>query len=245
MGNNSPTSFGTAFATAGFSFDPNLSPNNQTFAAAVAAIFNRNPPAAGTSFVNIVVTGTATIATLQVTTATIATENVSTATITRLVVGTGTFSQLTASGTATFGAIDVTGTASIASLVLSGVALTQSSGTFTATLSGCTTTPTSQAIYAQIGNLVVIAIAAITGTSNSTSMGITGLPASIQPARAQMLAMPYDFIDNGGLVVGTVAAQMESGSGGIVFFIGGSSTGWGNTLIKGLTTTIVFFYLLN
>ena len=32
---NTPTSFGTAFAVAGFSFDPNLSPNNQSFSNAV------------------------------------------------------------------------------------------------------------------------------------------------------------------------------------------------------------------
>jgi len=32
---------GTAFATAGFSFDPNLSPNNQAFSLAVLAVVNR------------------------------------------------------------------------------------------------------------------------------------------------------------------------------------------------------------
>lgn len=37
-----PPSFGTAFAVAGFSFDPNLSPNNQGFSNAVYAVIARN-----------------------------------------------------------------------------------------------------------------------------------------------------------------------------------------------------------
>ena len=73
---------GTSFATAGFSYDANISPNNQSFSGAVLAVTNRNPPG---TFINLTVTGTATINVLQVTTATIVTENVSTATITQLV----------------------------------------------------------------------------------------------------------------------------------------------------------------
>jgi hypothetical protein len=40
------TVIGTSFATSGFSYDPNLSPNNQSFSAAVLAVLNRT--AAGT-----------------------------------------------------------------------------------------------------------------------------------------------------------------------------------------------------
>ena len=158
--------YGTGFAQAGFTYDANISPFNQGFSLAVQAVIARTPVNAGTSFVNIVVTGTETVNALQVTTATIATENVSTSTITQLVVGTGTFSQLTASGTATFNSIYVTGTSSIAgNLTASGTATfgsikgfgatagglvdaTPDTGSFTATLTGCTGSPTATSRWA-------------------------------------------------------------------------------------------------
>jgi hypothetical protein len=109
------------FATSGCSYDVNLSPNNQSFTQAVAAVMNRNPATQGTSFVNIVVTGTATINDLQVTTATIATVNIGTATITQLVAGTGSFSRLSASGTTTLASL-LAGTATTAGLTVLGTA---------------------------------------------------------------------------------------------------------------------------
>jgi hypothetical protein len=90
---------GTSFATAGFSYDANISPNNQSFSGAVTAVVTRNPPLSGTSFVNITVTGTATINDLQVGTATISTESVGTATITNLYGSTATFAQLISTST--------------------------------------------------------------------------------------------------------------------------------------------------
>lgn len=56
-------------------------------------------------------------------------------------------------------------------------------GTFTATLSsGCTTTPTGTASYTVIGNQVTITIPAITCTSNTTGITISGVPSTLAPA---------------------------------------------------------------
>jgi hypothetical protein len=54
-----PQSFGTAFATAGFSFDPNLSPNNQAFAAAVLATVGRAGLPFGFEAANVILAGPA------------------------------------------------------------------------------------------------------------------------------------------------------------------------------------------
>lgn len=55
-----------------------------------------------------------------------------------------------------------------------------SSGTFTATLTGMTTTTTGTVNYRKVNNVVTMwAESAITGTSNSTSMSMTGVPASL------------------------------------------------------------------
>jgi hypothetical protein len=54
-------------------------------------------------------------------------------------------------------------------------------GSFTGTLTGCTTSPTGTVKYVRVGKVVHLKIPAITGTSNTTAMTITGMPASIYP----------------------------------------------------------------
>ena len=234
---------GTSFATAGFSYDANISPNNQSFSGAVLAVTNRNPaglPGTGT-FINLTVTGTATINALQVTTATIATENVSTATIAQLVAGTGTFSQLTASGTATFGSIKGFG-ATAGGLVDA----TPDTGSFTATLTGCTTAPTCTVVWARIGNLVILSIPNNNNaTSNSTSCTLTGLPTELQPARAQNFLGAVVF-DASVAVLGGI--QFNIGSGTMTLLKNGSAgvtaTFTNSATTKGWNTGIVS-YILN
>jgi hypothetical protein len=64
-------------------------------------------------------------------------------------------------------------------------AATMESGTFTGTLTGCTTSPTATFNWSRTGNIVSIVCAAgLTALSNSTSCTVTGLPANIQPARS-------------------------------------------------------------
>ena len=251
--------YGTGFAQAGFTYDANLSPFNQGFSLAVQAVIARTPVNAGTSFVNIVVTGTATIQTLQVTTATIATENVSTSTITQLVVGTGTFSQLTASGTATFNSIYVTGTSSIAgNLTASGTAtfrdlaafgatagalvgLTVDSGTFTGTLTGMTATVNTTCTFFRIGKFVAIFLGVGAGTSNATTFTMTGLPAELQPAANTYVCGGVSLENNGLSVLGSADI---SPSGTISFYNGAFGATWTSSGAKGMNNGLVY-YLLN
>jgi hypothetical protein len=239
--------YGTGFAQAGFTYDANISPFNQGFSLAVQAVIARTPVNAGTSFVNIVVSGTATVATLQVTTATIATVNISTATVTQLVVGTGTFSQLTASGTSTFGAIDVTGTASIAVLVLNGVSMTATSGTFTATFQNVSNVVTIPCSYTRFGNIVAITLnpanSTVVGTSNSTSFSLAPLPAAIVPAGN--CSGPISFLEDNGAQ--TAGAYLIAGTSTVNFYKGtsGQLASWTGAGQKGVNGANTFSYNLN
>jgi hypothetical protein len=58
---------------------------------------------------------------------------------------------------------------------------TYETGSFTATLTGCTTSPTTTVTYVRVGKIVILNCSPLLGTSNSTSAAITGLPASIRP----------------------------------------------------------------
>lgn len=256
---------GTSFATAGFSYDANISPNNQSFSGAVLAVTNRNPaglPGTGTlinltvtgtatvnqlqagtaTFAFLDVTGTATVNALQVTTATIAAENVSTATIAQLVAGTGTFSQLTASGTATFGSIKGFG-ATAGGLVDA----TPDTGSFTATLTGCTTAPTCTVVWARIGNLVILWIPNNNAVSNSTSCSFTGLPTELQPARSQNSLGAIVF-DAGVAVQGGIEFSAGSGTMTLLKNAGGgtgvTATFTNSATAKGWNTGVVS-YILN
>ena len=55
-------------------------------------------------------------------------------------------------------------------------------GSFTATLTGCTTSPTGSISYVVNGSIVTLTIPAITATSNTTAATLTGMPAAIRPA---------------------------------------------------------------
>lgn len=58
-------------------------------------------------------------------------------------------------------------------------------GTFTFTLTGCTTSPTGTGRYVVHGRVVTIFIPAISGTSNATTATLTGLPNALYPNRQQ------------------------------------------------------------
>lgn len=62
-----------------------------------------------------------------------------------------------------------------------------SNGTFTGTLTGCTTSPTGTLTYVVSGGVVTLYIPQINGTSSSTAATITGAPSLIFPAQAQVV----------------------------------------------------------
>lgn len=67
-----------------------------------------------------------------------------------------------------------------------GDAISISVGTFTATgTTGWTTTPSVTCHYAVLGKMVILSLPAISGTSNSGSAVVTGMPAALFPTRTQ------------------------------------------------------------
>ena len=63
-------------------------------------------------------------------------------------------------------------------------------GSFTGTLTGCTTSPTGTIYYVKNGNTITLAInSALTATSNSVAMTITGVPAVLRPAVANVIVV--------------------------------------------------------
>jgi hypothetical protein len=127
------------------------------------------------------------------------------------------------------------------------VDMTPDTGTYTGTLVGCTTSPTATVVWARVGNLVIIYVPALSATSNSTGLSITGsLPAALQPARSQVMAVPASAVTDGGAKVNDVSVSMGAGSSTITFLRGDSSSGFTNSATtKGVTRNLTFAYLLN
>lgn len=83
------------------------------------------------------------------------------------------------------------------------VDMTPDKGTFTGTLTGMTAGTTGTVNWVRMGNVVLVYIAAaISGTSNLTTMTMTGLPAAIQPATTQIGQCPVTDSASG-TIVGT------------------------------------------
>jgi hypothetical protein len=212
---NTPGGF---FAGTGFSFDPNISPNNQTFAAAVRAVM-----AAGGYIIPSTGLPSGALGNPTNKVALTATNGVSTQamradgapaldqTISPTWTGTHTWSAAAQfinvvtvnSGTTTTFQISGTG-----SVVIQGwgtaagtlVDMTPDSQTWTATLSGVTTTVTGQAKVRRTGNVAVFFCASLLGSSTSTLMTVSGLPAAWQPTASQNV--PCVFEDGGNNVAG-------------------------------------------
>ena len=55
------------------------------------------------------------------------------------------------------------------------------SGSFTATLTGCTTSPTASVTWSRAGRVVSMVIPSLTATSNTTACTLTGLPDELMP----------------------------------------------------------------
>jgi hypothetical protein len=116
-----------------------------------------------------------------------------------------------------------------------------SSGTFTATLTGCTTTVTATAWWAKAGSLVTLQLPLLAGTSNANTCTVTGLPAAIQPARVQeyivVLTRDNSVYANGLASIST---------GGVITLYPGpalSATAWTAANAKGLEGVVISYQL--
>lgn len=128
-------------------------------------------------------------------------------------------------------------------------------GTFTATLNGCTTSPTVTMNYSIVGNVCTLVVAGfgnLLGTSNNVGTTITGLPSAAQPASTQSLC--YCILEDSGTAQ-MGSATVVSGSGSIQLFlwkaVGGSSPiaieqqNFASTGTKGLQTGWTITYSLS
>lgn len=88
---------------------------------------------------------------------------------------------------------------------------------FTATLTGCTTSPTGSVTWQKQGNRVRIRFPSITGTSNTTAATLTGMPAELNPA-ANRVVSGY-CIDSGA----SKASQIVIGSAGTITLNNGTA----------------------
>jgi hypothetical protein len=102
-------------------------------------------------------------------------------------------------------------------------------GSYTGTLTGCTTSPTTTVYYTKIGNIVHLSnlAAGITGTSNASTMRLTGMPALIRPTNASKGAVQGGI---SGSVSQSIWVQVLS-NGDIYCESGGSS--WPTSGVKG------------
>jgi len=115
--------------------------------------------------------------------------------------------------------------------------VTERLSTFTGTLTGCTTSPTGTITTKRHGRLVSLDIPNINATSNSTGCTVTGMPAALFPATAQVCIARYR--DNGADKVGLA----QIGTGGVItlFDQAGNSAIFTATGNKGIgACTIVY-----
>jgi hypothetical protein len=119
------------------------------------------------------------------------------------------------------------GTVNATAYYLNGNTIT-ASGTFTGTITGCTTAPTATFNYEIAGNTATIYCSAgLTGTSNATTCTITGMPSLLNPVNGQLATLQLE--DNTAAFIG-----LASPSGGVITlqklanasFTGSGTKGW-------------------
>lgn len=112
------------------------------------------------------------------------------------------------------------------------------SGTYTGTLTGCTTSPTGTLRYQPKDNVVTLYIPTLSATSNTTAMTITGMPAAIRPARQQRCHVRVQ--DNGVTNEGSCIVET---SGVLSLSFGPTETSWTASGTKGIFYSTITYLL--
>jgi hypothetical protein len=113
-------------------------------------------------------------------------------------------------------------------------------GTFTITATGFTTTVTATAIWVKLGSVVALFIPLLTGTSNATTMTWTGIPAAIQPSTATFYAVLPGANNS---VDGFVTVRINSGSGTWDLFADAHAGAWAAAQTKSTYATNITYIL--
>jgi hypothetical protein len=114
-------------------------------------------------------------------------------------------------------------------------------GSFTGTLTGCTTSPTLSVDFVRNGNLVTLSIPTTVATSNATTMTITGMPTTLRPASTSRNAFVRTF-DNGVYVETNSYFVLDSG-GTIAMYKTSAGGGWTNSGDKGIASLCVSYII--
>jgi hypothetical protein len=147
-------------------------------------------------------------------------------------------------GTATGGSQGA-GTVNATGLYVNGVAVgvgvTQTTGSFTGTLTGCTTSPTATFNYCIVGKIAFLYnTSTLQGTSNTSVCTITGMPAALTPAGSPTVAIPV--ASNGIQLAGCALPSGTTLTLGAGFGAAGSFATSGS---KGIYVGTVISYPLN
>jgi hypothetical protein len=125
-------------------------------------------------------------------------------------------------------------------VLFSSPAQVPTSGSFTGTLTGFASPPAITFKWYRSGNKVtLINQNAVTGTSTTNAMSITGLPAGIQPATV-FANYFVQVIDSGTIQLGT--ADVSAGSASIVLSLGAAGGVFTASGTKGLPTSMTINY---
>lgn len=119
-------------------------------------------------------------------------------------------------------------------------------GTFTATLLGCTTSPTATFDYLKLGNIVILTLRVLSGTSNANTLGFSGLPAAIQTSVAATPIMSNrGVLNNGANPAVDIEGLILPGSGTLSLSFNTNDTGWTTSGSKGLSANQTITYPLS
>jgi hypothetical protein len=153
-----------------------------------------------------------------------------------------TFPNITGAVTATHTQLNyVTGVTSAIQTQLNALPA-YTTGSYTGTLTGCTTSPTATIKYSKIGNVVTIYVPTVNATSNSAALTITGGPAAIQPVSQVMVPLAIGALFDSGSGFQSNAVFISAGSSTIQFMKNASTGGFSNSGAKGTNIEFSFSY---
>lgn len=115
-------------------------------------------------------------------------------------------------------------------------------GSYTATITGCTTSPTVSVAYQRIGKMVMLDIPTITCTSNTSQFTLTGAPAVITPSTTTGTHNISDTQDTGVRLFSSTYDMNTSGT--LTFYTGGNASGWTASGTKGIPVRTQLWFLI-
>ena len=125
--------------------------------------------------------------------------------------------------------------------------LTVSSGQFTTTLGGVTSSSTGTVNWSRVGNIATVNMpVGAAGTGSNTSLSfITSMPSAIIPAHIQIVPCSSTCFEDNSVVAGfAVDVQISPSTGNVNFYKNGSTSGWTAAGAKGISNGMSFTYPL-